>query len=219
MPPAETAPSPRRGARPARRRRTQRERREATRARLLAAAIRALVEIGYARTTTTEVCRRARVSQGALFLHFASKSELVAAAAERLFADLVDDYRARFAAIGPAADRCEAAVETLWQIFEQPRIHAAYELYVAARSDRELAVRLGPVAERHAANLRREAYAIFPEAAGAPRLDALIDVAVNAMQGATLGAAPSDGGRRMRALLVELVRDACGVATSNRSPA
>ena len=75
------------------------------------------------------------------------------------------------------------------------------------------------VADRHAANLRREAYAIFPEAAGAARLDALIDVAVNAMQGATLGAAPADGGRRMRALLVELVRDACGAATSNRSPA
>jgi AcrR family transcriptional regulator len=214
--PRSTGPA-RRPARPAPRRRTQRERREATRLRLLEAAIRALVELGYAHTTTPSVCRRARVSQGALFLHFASKSELVCAAAEHLFAGLIEDYRARFAAIGTDADRCDAAVETLWAIFTQPRIHAAFELYAAARTDRELAARLGPVAARHAENLRREAYAIFPEAAGSPRLDALIDVAVNAMQGATLGPPLADGGRRMRALLVELVREACAAAGSRSS--
>lgn len=218
MPPSRPAPSPRPSAVRRPRRRTQRERREGTRERLLAAAIRALVEVGYARATTTEVCRMARVSQGALFLHFATKSELVAAAAERLFADLVEDYRARFAAIAASADRAEAAVETLWEIFCQPRIHAAYELYVAARSDRELAARLAPVAERHAANLRREAHAIFPEAAGSARLDALIDVAVSAMQGATLGPALADGGLRMRTLLVALVRETCGAAAAPRSP-
>ena len=60
-------------------RRTQQQRREETRGRLLAATQTALVERGYAGTTTTEVCRRAEVSQGALFKHFASKGELLAA--------------------------------------------------------------------------------------------------------------------------------------------
>ena len=77
-------------------RRTQAERRETTRQALLEATIASLVEAGYARTTTTEVVRRAGVSQGALFNHFPTKSALVAAAAEQLFADLVSVFEDAF---------------------------------------------------------------------------------------------------------------------------
>ena len=83
---------------PRRRPRSQAERTATTRARLLDGTIDALAAQGYARTTTPEVCRRAGVSQGALFKHFATKADLVSAAAERLFAQLLADYRAAFAA-------------------------------------------------------------------------------------------------------------------------
>jgi AcrR family transcriptional regulator len=204
--------------RPPQHRRSQAERRATTRAALLDAAIAALVELGFARTTTTEVCRRAGLSQGALFAHFSSKAELVAAAAERLFAALIADYRVRFGAIPAGADRVAAAVDTLWEVFSQPRIHAAFALYEAARTDGELAATLAPVVARHGANLRSEARAVLPEAAGLPRFDSLVDLAVNAMQGLALGGASADDARSvsLRSLLTTLLREALAIPTRGR---
>ena len=62
LPPGKPAPPRRRQARSV-----------ATRERLLDAAIEAFVAQGYAALTTTEVCRRARLSQGALFKHFRAR--------------------------------------------------------------------------------------------------------------------------------------------------
>jgi AcrR family transcriptional regulator len=195
-------------------RRTQQERRNQTRARLLAATQDALVECGYAGTTTTEVCRRAGVSQGALFKHFASKGELLAATAEALFANLIDAYRQSLPDWAGVDDRAAAAVELLWEVFEDPRLLAAIELYGASRTDRELAARLAPVADQHGENLRRLARELFPEAeAKRPDFEAVVNVVVQAIQGATLGSLAS-GDRRsfapMLALLTDLVRKTVG---------
>jgi len=195
-------------------RRTQEQRRSETRTRLLAATHDTLVERGYAGTTTTEVCRRAGVSQGALFKHFASKGELLAATAERLFANLIDAYRDSLPRLAAGEDRAAAAIQLLWDVFEDARLLAAIELYGAARTDRELAPRLAPVAERHGENLRELSRELFPEAA-ARRLefDALVAVVVQAIQGATLGSLASgdrSGFAPMLGLLTDLVRKSVG---------
>jgi AcrR family transcriptional regulator len=195
-------------------RRSQSERRAATRARLLAATQAALVERGYAGATTTEICRRAGVSQGALFKHFASKGELLAASAEQLFANLIDAYRDTLPRLVGVEDRAAAAVALLWDVFEDARLLAAIELYAAARTDRELARRLAPVAARHGENLRRLAHELFPEAAVRnPDFDAVVSVVVQAIQGATLGnlaAGDRSASAPMLALLTDLVRKAVG---------
>jgi AcrR family transcriptional regulator len=195
-------------------RRTQQQRREATRARLLGATQAALVELGYAGTTTTEVCRRAGVSQGALFKHFASKGELLATTAEQLFAHLIDAYRDTLPRLAGVQDRAAAAVGLLWDVFEDARLLAAIELYAAARTDRELALRLAPVAERHGENLRLLARELFAEAAARnPDFDAMVSVVVQAIQGATLGSLASGdraGFAPMLALLTDLVRKHVG---------
>ncbi|HEX3764146.1 MAG TPA: helix-turn-helix domain-containing protein [Kofleriaceae bacterium] len=64
--------------------RTQQQRREETRRALLDAAVQSLIEVGFARTTTLEVQRRAEVSRGALLHHFPSKAELLVAAVDHL---------------------------------------------------------------------------------------------------------------------------------------
>lgn len=194
--------------------RTQRERRAETRSRLLAATQAALVERGYAGATTTEICRRAEVSQGALFKHFASKGELLAATAEQLFAHLIDAYREEMPRLAGVQDRAAAAVALLWNVFDDPRLLAAIELYGAARTERELARRLAPVAERHGENLHALAHELFPEAAARnPDFDALVSVVVQAIQGATLGSLAS-GDRTtfapMLGLLTDLVRKTIG---------
>ena len=93
------------------------------------------MRFGYAGTTTTKVCGRAGVSQGALFKHFASKTALLAATVEHLFAQLVDDFRRGFAAIAQQDDRVAAAVHALAAIFRQ--LELSYLVSVDAAGDPE----------------------------------------------------------------------------------
>lgn len=182
-----------------------------TRRRLLRATIDCMVELGHARTTTTEVCRRAGVSQGALYKHFATKQELLGATVEHLFLDLIEGYRA---ALGDAVlaheDRIGAAVKLLWATFRAPALMAAFELYTAARTDLELRAALRPVLEQHRANLREEARRLFPEAAATnPRFDETVTGILSTMQGAAMMelALPSDDpGREELAFLERIAR-------------
>ena len=182
----------------------------ATRVRLLDAAIETLVAQGYAALTTTEVCRRAHLSQGALFKHFASKAGLVGAMAERLFSALIEDFRAAFGAVGRQSDRLGAALGQLARSFGEPRLLAALELYTAARTDPVLRAQLAPVLARHHANLMREARELFPQAAAAnPDFDAVVDTVIAALQGGALGglvAADAGTGPRSLAWLERRVR-------------
>jgi AcrR family transcriptional regulator len=214
-----SAPSrPRRAVAPPARR-SQAVRRAETRRRLLSATIDCLSTAGYAGTTTTEVCARASVSQGALFKHFATKAELLSAAAEQLFADLVTDYRTAFAPLAASEDPSAAAVDVLWDVLHQPRLRAAFELYLAARTERDLAESLGPVTQRHSENLRAEARTLFPDAAQHnPDFEALVDVLVSAVQGEAIGPGFGDPRRagRLRACLTRLAREALATPAVNR---
>jgi AcrR family transcriptional regulator len=99
----------------------------ATRAALLDAALESLVARGYAATTTVEIARRAGVSRGAQLHHFPTKAELLTAAVEHLL-----DRRL-------AEDRLDAAADLLWTMFTGPAFVAWVELWIAARTDPELA--------------------------------------------------------------------------------
>jgi AcrR family transcriptional regulator len=172
---------------PARSARAPQARSVATRARLLDAAIEALVAHGYAGLTTTEVCRRARLSQGALFKHFETKAGLVGATAERLFQALIDDFRRAFGGGAAPGDRLAAVLRQLARSFRQPRLLAALELYTAARTDAVLRAQLAPVLVHHHANLLREARELFPAAAAAnPDFGSIVDTAITALQGDAL---------------------------------
>ena len=167
-------------------RRTQQERREGTRKRLLDAAVEELIQTGYVRFRTAEVCRRAELSQGALFKHFATKTELVGATARHLFSLLIADYENLFAAAAKHQDPIGASLRLLWQTFNGPLPKAAVELLAAARTDPELATTLSPVIAEHRTNLRNSARALFPDLAKRPNFDAHVRMLHDAMHGAIL---------------------------------
>ncbi len=134
---------------PARRPRpTQEQRSKATRVGLLDATIDSLVEVGYAGTTTSRVCEAAGVSRGAQVHHYPTKAELVVAALEHLAEKRLQDMQAKAAELDQATDRIGASFDFLWDAFSGPLFFAVLELWVAARTDKELRARLLPVERR-----------------------------------------------------------------------
>ena len=174
-------------AAPAEARRVQ-ERSIATRAALLDAAIECLVDRGYAATTTIETARRAGVSRGAQLHHFPTKAQLLATAVEHLFDRRRSEFLEAFAAIDPQADRLDAAMDLLWSMFEGPAFVAWTELWVAARTDPELAATVVAVERRFTAETRAIFTEMFPAEPGADALvyDIARDFAFAVMSGVAL---------------------------------
>jgi AcrR family transcriptional regulator len=85
----------------------------ATRARILDAAIDCLQELGYARTSTPEIARRAGVSRGGQIHQFPTKVELVTSAVERLLGRRRTEFIEAFARLPEGSDRAVAAIDLL----------------------------------------------------------------------------------------------------------
>src|SRR5258705_13539848 len=100
---------------PVRAPRTQQQRREETRRALLDAAVESLIEVGFARTTTLEVQRRAEVSRGALLHHFPSKAELLVAAVAHLAEMRAKELKQLSVGLPEGRARTDAVLGLLWQ--------------------------------------------------------------------------------------------------------
>lgn len=160
LPTPEPRPARPRGAQE---RRTQEERSASTRERLLDATIASLVEAGYAGTSTTAVCARAGLSRGAQLHHFPTKAELVIGAVAHLAKRRASELSREGPSGGDADLRLERALDAIWASFSGPLFSAALELWVAARSDRELREHL----VRFERQVGRAMAALFGELAGA----------------------------------------------------
>ncbi|MBF5043453.1 TetR/AcrR family transcriptional regulator [Aggregicoccus sp. 17bor-14] len=202
------------------RRRTQAERREGTRAKLLEATLACLVEVGYARTTTIGVAARAGCSQGALFKHFPGKGALLGAAVESLFPRLIAEYRTVLQRLPTEGDRAASAVELLWEIYQRPELQVAVELFVAARTDPELADVLAQVNPPHRARLREAARELFPEAATQnPGFESLVELTLYSVQGLAverMSQPTSPAHRQVLDVLAALLRSAFEPAAAAR---
>jgi len=124
---------------PTKPRRSQAERTAETRHALLDATLDALVEVGFKGTTTTEVARRAGVSVGALQGHFPTKVGLLTAAIEFSLNRRIEEFEVLMAGLDSSADKLDEAIDLLWSMYSGPTFTASHELWVAARTDPDLA--------------------------------------------------------------------------------
>jgi AcrR family transcriptional regulator len=143
-------------------RRTQAERTAETRRALLDATMHALVDVGLKGTTTTEVARRAGVSVGALQGHFPTKSELLAAAVNYSLDRRVEEFGVLMAGLDPPSDKLDEAIDLLWTMFCGSTFVAAHELWVAARTDPDLAPAVIDTDKQFAAACARVYGQLFP---------------------------------------------------------
>ena len=168
-------------------RRSQSERREETRGRLLDATVESLIEVGYAGTTIRRVTELAGVSQGAQSHHFPHRIDLVTSAFERLAEQRVERYRERARELPPDREtRLRALLDLLWEDFSSAVFNVAVKLWVAAAEDEELRQRLVPVEKRIHANMARLSAEVAGELGAEPGFDRKLAVAMNTVAGLAL---------------------------------
>jgi AcrR family transcriptional regulator len=151
--------------------RTQQQRREETVARLLEACIDTIVEVGYARASAAVITKRAGVSVGALFRHFETMGDFMAATASEVLRRQLESFTKRVAEI-PAMPAPQAALEAalaiLRDITSAPTNAVVYELLIAARTDEKLRATLQHELGQYSAKIVDAARALpgaeaFPE--------------------------------------------------------
>src|ERR1700742_2374368 len=171
--------------------RTQQQRRDETRRALLDAAVESLIEVGFARTTTLEVQRRANASRGALLHHFPSKTELLVAAVDHLAEMRAAELRLLSAEL-PAegkGSRTDAVLDLLWQCFSGTFFQVAMELRTAARTDLELRPVLVAAERALRARIVAQARKLFgKEVSEHPGLERAIDFTLQFMIGSAMTA-------------------------------
>ncbi|MFI4940564.1 MAG: TetR/AcrR family transcriptional regulator [Burkholderiales bacterium] len=117
-------------------RRTQGERSQAMRKRLLAATLQCLAEDGYNGATLSSIVRRAGVSRGAQVHHYPNKQALMLDAADDLFRRTYRTLGELMLSIAEESNRLQALVDALWeQVFAAPFYRAYMELLIASQRD------------------------------------------------------------------------------------
>jgi AcrR family transcriptional regulator len=148
--------------------RTQQQRREETVGRLLEAAIASIVEVGYVHASAAVITKRAGVSVGALFRHFETMGDFMAATASEVLRRQVESFTKQVAAIPADRPALEAALTILRDITGSPTNAVLYELMIAGRTDEKLNAHLRGVLAQYTEKILDAARALpgaedFPE--------------------------------------------------------
>src|SRR5437588_9030429 len=133
--------------------RTQQQRREETVGRLLEACIASIIEVGYARASAAVITKRAGVSVGALFRHFETMGDFMAATASEVLRRQLETFTKQVAEIPADRPALEMALAILRDITSGPTNAVLYELMIAARTDEKLNSHLGEVLAQYSAKI------------------------------------------------------------------
>ncbi len=148
--------------------RTQQQRREETVGRLIDACIATIIEVGYARASAAVITKRAGVSVGALFRHFDTMGDFMAATASEVLRRQLESFTKGVAEIPADRPALQAVLEILRDITSGPINAVIYELTIAARTDEKLRDTLQHELGQYAAKIDEAARAL-PSADGFPR--------------------------------------------------
>ncbi len=148
--------------------RTQQQRREETVGRLLDACIATIIEVGYARASAAVITKRAGVSVGALFRHFETMGDFMAATASEVLRRQLETFTKRVAEIPADQPALQAALAILRDVTAAPSNAVLYELLVAARTDEKLRATLQTELRQYSAKIHDAARTLpgaesFPE--------------------------------------------------------
>lgn len=126
-------------------RRTQKDRSAETSARLTAATIDLLHDVGLTRISTPAIAQKAGVSRGALTHHFAGREAIISESIARMLHLVTEDLH-RFAAdFSDRQGSSDEIVDYLWRIMSDRLFYVTMEYLPEARHNAQFKARLIPV--------------------------------------------------------------------------
>ncbi|HEU0190251.1 MAG TPA: TetR family transcriptional regulator [Mycobacterium sp.] len=162
---------------------TRAEQRAATRQALVGAAVQQLRTEGVAAVTTRRVAGAARVAQSTVMYHFATREELLAAAAAQLAFELADRARVHLEEAA-AADTPDLAalLDLIWREFTTPQAISVAHLWAACWTDPQLAKTVKSL-EEHIYRLAVDSTESLPAPASGVSARAFIDTVMVVIRG------------------------------------
>jgi AcrR family transcriptional regulator len=160
---------------------------EASRERLLEAAIELFAERGVSATSVDALCRRAGTAPTALYWHFENKEGLLAAAVDRVGGAWVEAIQKSVYPVGDPLDRLDRAVSGMRAIVDdQPHLLQVILAVLVERDDRHPSTRAA--VERLFTRARAAIAQGIEDALGGPVPDAerIAHVAIALIEGAAL---------------------------------
>jgi AcrR family transcriptional regulator len=134
-----------------------------TQEKLMRATIQCLYELGYDRTSTVLVTKRAGVSRGAMLHQFPSKADLMMAASDYIRLQRRAAHEAALEGIDDPLEKLQRTVDITWSELSKPSGVARIEIMLASRSDKSFGARFAELNEdldrRHKAWMWRLAQA------------------------------------------------------------
>ncbi len=136
----------------------------ATHRRIIEAAIHCFLEIGYHRTTTSEIAKRARVTRGAVQYYFPTTPEVLRATAEHIQTSFLAEFDDAMKALPAGADTIDQGIDKIWEMVRTNPLWTAWrELIAAARTDDELRAVMYPASASFEERGFESAKAAYPE--------------------------------------------------------
>ena len=109
-------------------RRSHAERTAESRARIMSAVVESIAEVGFKRSTASEIARRSGLTWGAVQHHFGGKDGILAAVLEDSF-DRFAERLADIATEGSSLERrVELFVDRAWEHFASPHFRSTFEI-------------------------------------------------------------------------------------------
>jgi len=174
---------------------------EATRRRILDAAVASLIKQGTAATTTVAVQQRAGVSRGALLHHFPTHAELLAATIDELVRRNETAVHNALAGLLENLDPVDRATRVLADAFSQPAYLTELELWAMARTDAQLRAALRAAERRARRDFDRVVNDLFAPLRDRPGCATVVMLSSEFVRGFALASVlRSDPARRARLL-------------------
>ena len=134
-----------------------------TRKSVIDATIQCFIELGYFRTTTTEIAKRAGLTRGAVQYYFPTTPDVLRASIAHLLEEWMDTYYTALREISSDEDQLSRSIDVYWQFVRHPLFIAWQELVAASRTEPELAEIIDSAAEVYELKRKEAGRDLYPE--------------------------------------------------------
>lgn len=153
---------------------------------IVEAAIASILEVGFYRSSTNEIARRADVSWGALQYHFGTREALLLAIVRELDRRFLDDINAAHVEGATLEERVSSLYEILGHFYDTPTFLVRVQIILNLQHDPDTSAEVSAEVTQHAARAEASTRRLLVEAIGTDVSPAGYDALFHALRGFAL---------------------------------